>query len=285
MSFATLSIEELESMTRRAAPARTRWSVALLRRFAIRLVSLAAFVALWELVSDSKARFIVNFAHVPAPSAVAEAAVHFFQSPKAVRHIASSIKRVAAGFGIATLLAIPLGLLIGRARWAEETLFTPLEILRPIPGVAWIPLAILMFATSEQSMIFICFIGAFFPILISTIHGVETLDKRLIHAAQSLGARTWNIFLEVVLPGALPAIVTGLTIGTGSCWLLVVTAEMIAGQFGIGYYTWESYSLQKYPDIVVGMLIIGVLGMLSSAAVRFVGERLMPWHRHATHAR
>jgi NitT/TauT family transport system permease protein len=133
--------------------------------------------------------------------------------------------------------------------------------------------------------IFICFIGAFFPILISTIHGVEALDKRLIHAAQSLGAKNWNIFLEVVLPGALPAIVTGLTIGTGSCWLLVVTAEMIAGQFGIGYYTWESYSLQKYPDIVVGMLIIGVLGMLSSAAVRFVGERLMPWHRHATHAR
>jgi NitT/TauT family transport system permease protein len=153
MSSATLSIEELESMTRRTAPARTQWSVALLRRLTIRLVSLAAFVALWELASDSKARLIVNFAHVPAPSAVAEAAVRFFQSPKAVRHIASSIKRVAAGFGIATLLAIPLGLLIGRVRWAEDTLFTPLEILRPIPGVAWIPLAILMFATSEQSMI------------------------------------------------------------------------------------------------------------------------------------
>jgi NitT/TauT family transport system permease protein len=88
-----------------------------------------------------------------------------------------------------------------------------------------------------------------------------------------------------VLPGAFPAIVTGLTIGMGSCWLLVVTAEMVAGQFGIGYYTWESYSLQKYPDIVVGMLVIGVLGMLSSAGVRFAGERLMPWHRHATNAR
>jgi NitT/TauT family transport system permease protein len=213
----------------------------MLRRFAIRLVSLAAFVALWELVSDSKARFIVNFAHVPAPSAVAERRCISSNRRRPPRHIASSIKRVAAGFGITTLLAIPLGLLIRRARWAEDTLFTPLEILRPIPGVAWIPLAILMFATSEQSMIFIFFIGAFFPILISTIHGVETLDKRLIHAAQSLGARTWNTFLEVVLPGALPAIVTGLTIGTGSCWLLVVTAEMIAGQFGIGYYTWESY--------------------------------------------
>jgi len=285
MSIATPSVEELEAMNVQAVPARTRWSVALLRRLAIRLVSLAAFVALWELASDSKARFIVNFAHVPAPSAVAEAAVRFFESPKAVRHISSSVKRVAAGFGIAMALAIPLGLLIGQARWAEETLFTPLEILRPIPGVAWIPLAILMFATSEQSMIFICFIGAFFPVLISTIHGVETLDRRLIYAAQSLGAKNWNILLEVVLPGALPAIVTGLTIGTGSCWLLVVTAEMIAGQFGIGYYTWESYSLQKYPDIVLGMLVIGVLGMVSSAAVRFVGERLVPWHRYATYAR
>jgi NitT/TauT family transport system permease protein len=285
MSSAALSAEELENTRRRASLARTGRTGASLRRLATRLVSLAAFVVLWEVASDSKARFIVSFAHVPAPSAVAEAAVRFFQSPKALRHIASSIKRVAAGFGTATLLAIPLGLLIGRARWAEDTLLTPLEILRPIPGVAWIPLAILMFATSEQSMIFICFVGAFFPILISTIHGVETLDKRLIHAAQSLGARTWSIFVEVVLPGAFPAIVTGLTIGMGSCWLLVVTAEMVAGQFGIGYYTWESYSLQKYPDIVVGMLVIGVLGMLSSAGVRFAGERLMPWHRHATNAR
>ncbi len=227
----------------------------------------------------------MNFAHVPAPTAVARAAVTFFQSPKAVRHIASSVKRVVTGFALATMLAIPLGLLIGQARWAEDILFTPLEILRPIPGVAWIPLAILMFATSEQSMIFICFIGAFFPILISTIHGVETLDRRLVNAAQSLGARNVNILFEVVLPGALPAIVTGLTIGTGSCWLLVVTAEMVAGQFGIGYFTWESYSLQNYPEIVLGMLIIGVLGMASSAAVRFVGDRLMPWHRYATHAR
>jgi NitT/TauT family transport system permease protein len=285
MSIATLPIEEVEAMTVRALPARTRWSLALLRRLAIRLLSLAAFIMLWELASISKTRFVVNFAHVPAPTAVASAAIGFFESPKAVRHIASSVKRVTTGFALATLLAIPLGLLIGQARWAEDTLFTPLEILRPIPGVAWIPLAILMFATSEQSMIFICFVGAFFPILISTIHGVETLDRRLVYAAQSLGAKNWNILLEVVLPGTLPAIVTGLTIGTGSCWLLVVTAEMIAGQFGIGYFTWESYSLQKYPEIVLGMLVIGVLGMASSAAVRFAGNRLMPWHRYATHAR
>jgi NitT/TauT family transport system permease protein len=137
-----------------------------------------------------------------------------------------------------------------------------------------------MFPTAEQSMIFICSLGAIFPILLSTIHGVENLDRRLIYAAQSLGAGTWPIFREVVLPGAMPSIVTGLTIGMGTCWFLVVTAEMISGQFGVGYFTWESYTMQKYPDIIVGMLVIGVLGMTSSALIRFLGKRLTPWQRN-----
>jgi NitT/TauT family transport system permease protein len=187
---------------------------------------------------------------------------------------------VAIGFGLALLTAVPLGLLIGRSRLIEDVIMTPIEVLRPIPGVAWIPLAILMFTTAEQSMIFICFLGAIFPILLSTIHGVENLDRRLIYAAQSLGAGTWPIFREVVLPGAMPSIVTGLTIGMGTCWFLVVTAEMISGQFGIGYFTWESYTMQKYPDIIVGMLGIGVLGMASSALIRFLGRRLTPWQQN-----
>jgi NitT/TauT family transport system permease protein len=132
MSITSLSAEELDAMSAPARSVRARWSFTLLRRLAIRLVSLAAFIALWEIASTSQARFIINFAHVPAPTAVAGAAVGFFQSPKAVRHIASSVKRVTTGFALAALLAIPLGLLIGQARWAEDTLFTPLEILRPI---------------------------------------------------------------------------------------------------------------------------------------------------------
>ena len=129
-------------------------------------------------------------------------------------------------------------------------------------------------------MIFICFLGAIFPILLSTIHGVESLDPKLICAAESLGAQTWPILREVIFPGALPSIVTGLAIGMGTCWFLVVTAEMISGQFGIGYFTWESYTMQKYPDIVVGMLVIGLLGMASSALVRWLGKRLMPWQQY-----
>lgn len=280
MNAATLDIPSIETSAGSAPSARTWWNVSALRRLAVKALALAAFVLLWQIASDTKARLLVNFAHVPPPTAVAAAAVEFFQSPKAERHIVNSVRRVLVGFGLAAAMAIPLGLLIGRSRLLEDALLTPLEILRPIPGVAWIPLAILMFPTAEQSMIFICFLGALFPILLSTIHGVENLDRKLVYAAQTLGAGRVAIFREVIFPGALPSILTGLTIGMGTCWFLVVTAEMVAGQFGVGYFTWESYTLQNYADIVVGMLVIGVLGMISSAAVKFFGERLMPWHRH-----
>ena len=257
---------------------------AMARRVALRTLAVAAFVTLWHLAATYKAHFLINFEFVPTPTAVALAFGEFVRSPKAVQHVLSSIVRVIVGFAAAAAVAIPLGLVVGRSRLVADIVMTPLEILRPIPGVAWIPLSILMFPTSEQSMIFICWLGALFPILLNTIHGVETLDRRLIYAAQTLGARSWHIFAEVILPGALPSIITGLTIGVGISWFLVVTAEMIAGRFGVGYFTWEAYTIQSYPNIVVGMVLIGILGMSSSLLVKFIGGLLMPWHRHLVHA-
>jgi len=180
----------------------------------------------------------------------------------------SGVKRIFAGFGLAALLAVSLGLFVGRSRLIADIFMSPLEVLRPIPAVAWIPLAILMFVSPEGSMIFITFIGAFFPILLSTIHGVARIDRRLIFAAMTLGASPVAVFLEVILPGALPAIVTGLSIGMGTSWFSLVTAEMISGQYGIGYYTWEAYTLQNYPDIVLGMISFGLLGNVCNASVR-----------------
>jgi len=276
----TALVKELDAIAPLVVSSR-RWNLGLLRRLAIRLAALAIAVVLWQLASDAKVSLIVNFAQVPSPSAVAEAAWRFVESPKTGWHIINSVRRVLIGFGLAVLFAVPLGLLIGRSRLAEDVILTPLEILRPIPGVAWIPLAILMFPKSEQSMVFICFIGAIFPILLSTIHGVESIDKKLVYAAQTLGAKHRHIFREVIFPGALPSIITGLTIGMGTSWFLVVTAEMVSGQFGIGYFTWESYTLQNYSDIVVGMLVIGLLGMMSSILVKSIGRRVMPWHLEA----
>ena len=127
-------------------------------------------------------------------------------------------------------------------------------------------------------MVFITFTGALFPILLNTVHGVEGVDPRLIASAKSLGAGRRAILLEVILPGAAPSIITGLAIGMGTSWFCLVTAEMISGQFGIGYYTWESYTIQNYADIVVGMLLIGVLGMGSSLLIKRLAL-VTPWHR------
>lgn len=232
----------------------------------------------WGTAVDLDLGFL-NLAYLPSPFDVLEAAKALLASPKLGAHVSNSLTRIFFGFAAAAVLGVALGLLMGRLRWAEEFLLPPLELVRPIPAVAWIPLAILMFPSSEVSMVFITFIGALFPILLNTIHGVAAIDQRLVASARSLGCRGWTLFVEVILPGAAPSIVTGLAIGMGTCWFCLVSAEMISGQFGLGYYTWESYTIQEYSGIVVGMLAIGLFGMLSSLLVRWLGERCMPWRR------
>ncbi|WP_432721221.1 ABC transporter permease [Jeongeupia wiesaeckerbachi] len=244
--------------------------------------SLLASVLLWHLLATYKPHWgLITFANAPSPREVWDAGLDLLQSPKLLFHLGHSLYRVFAGFAAAAVAGIALGLAIGRFGWARGTLLPPLEVLRPIPAVAWIPLSVLLFPSSEVSMMFITFVGALFPILLATIHGVEGIDARLVASARSLGARRWRVFTEVILPGAAPAIVTGLAIGMGTCWFCLVTAEMISGQFGIGYYTWESYTLQNYANIVVGMLLIGVLGMGSSALIRAIGRLAMPWRGEA----
>lgn len=245
---------------------------------ALKLLSVAVFVALWQWLSSQHIHLkLITFENIPAPSEVVPAFFNLLESPKLSSHIGNSLLRVFAGFLSAAALGILLGLFIGRSRWVADILLPPLEVLRPIPGVAWIPVAILAFPSSEGSMIFITFMGALFPVLLNTIHGVESVDPRLIATARSLGAKPISIFLEVILPSATPSITTGLAIGMGTAWFCLVTAEMISGEFGIGYFTWESYSLQNYADILVGMVFIGAFGMLSSVVIKQVGKLLTPW--------
>ena len=275
--FDTIGRDAAASGARSNVPSRR--VTALFLRYAVRLASLALFVGVWQFASASRLHLgFVTFANVPTPTEALDAFVALVRSGKLVPHLLSSLMRVFAGFAIAAATGIVLGLAIARMKLAEDVFLPPLEILRPIPAVAWIPLAILMFPSAEVSMIFITFTGALFPILLNTIHGVENIDQRLVSSARSLGAGRVAILWEVIIPGALPSIVTGLAIGMGTSWFCLVTAEMISGQFGIGYYTWESYTLQNYADIIVGMLLIGALGLASSILVRKIGAWLTPWH-------
>ncbi|OLP17046.1 ABC transporter permease [Leptolyngbya sp. 'hensonii'] len=241
-----------------------------------RILSLFLFFGIWQILCMVKFNVFINFTYVPTPIEVASALVRFIaQNP--MTHLNASIMRVLVGFGAAAFLGIGLGILIGWFSVIEDLVFMPLELLRPIPAVAWIPLAILMFPNAESGMIYITFVGAFFPILISTIKGVEGTDLVLLRVGQCLGANSWHTFKDIVVPGSMPSISSGLVIGMGNSWFCLVTAEILAGRFGIGYLTWESYVTSNYPPIVMGMLLIGLLGAISSYVVDRATQWLMPW--------
>ena len=247
------------------------------RRPLRRVLSIGLFFVVWHFATKWDADVYVRFQNIPTPGEVLVEAVALFGGLAFYGHILASLERIWLGFALATVLGVGLGLVIGWFRFAEDTLFPTLELLRPIPAVAWVPLSIMLWPTERSSIVFITTLGAFFPIVLNTIHGVEAIDRQLVRAATSLGAGRAAIFREVVFPGALPSIVTGLSVGMGVSWICLISAEMISGQFGVGYFTWVAYGIVKYSQVVVGMLTIGVLGMLSSVLIRLVGARFMPW--------
>jgi NitT/TauT family transport system permease protein len=250
-----------------------------LRAVLIGALSLAVFVLAWHLLTKYRVNIYVRFVNVPSPEQVVERAIRAFHDPRFFSHVGLSCRRILLGFMLATAIAVPLGLLMGRFRLMREIVFPVTEVLRPIPAIAWVPMAIMLWPTNEESIVFITFLGSFFPILINTLHGMTLVDPVLVRAAQCLGAREVSIFREVYFPATLPHIFTGLTVGMGVAWVSLIAAEMISGQFGIGYFTWEAYSLVQYSDIALGMICIGVLGLGSSALIRGVGKLVMPWGR------
>ena len=150
-------------------------------------------------------------------------------------------------------------------------------MLRPVPPLAWVPLAVLIFAGSEAAVIFVTFLVAFFATTLNTAVGVKSIEPDYFRAAACLGASRRDILFDVVLPGALPNIFTGLQIAMGAAWFSLAAGEMIAAQYGLGFLIMESYNLIQFPTIVIAMATLGLLGFLSSALIRLLGNRLMRW--------
>jgi len=246
-------------------------------RYTVRALALVMALVLWHLASTNDFNFYVNFENVPGPLVVGEALGRELSGSEFYLHIAHSMERIAIAYGLAVVLGVSLGIMMGRSRWAEDIILPYIELLRPIPAVAWIPLAILMLPSEQSSIIFITFLGALFPVVLNTVHGVEQTNGVLIRAARSLGASKRAILWHVVLPGAMPSIVAGLAIGMGVAWFSLLAGEIISGQYGIGYYTWTSYTLIQYPQIIIGMLTIGGLGTLCTLAVRKACNPLLRW--------
>jgi sulfonate transport system permease protein len=194
-------------------------------------------------------------------------------------HVLYSLYRVALGYAIAALLAIPLGLLMG---WSPVLLRTtrPLfEVVRPIPPLAWIPIAILWFGIGIKSAAFIIFLGAFFPILLNTISGVLSIQPILFEAARTLHAKEKDIFLKVLLPGAVPSVFVGMRIGIGIGWMTLVAAEFtgVKEGYGLGYMIMTARDIQRPDEILAGMLVIGVIGLLIDIGLRAAESRMIRW--------
>ncbi|NGO43692.1 ABC transporter permease [Streptomyces ureilyticus] len=238
---------------------------------------LAAALLVWYLLTANDVVLWLRFDKVPGPADVFDTLKGQLTSGSYYQDLLASLRRILLGFGLAAVSGVAIGMAIGRSRVVQALVRPLIEVARPIPAIALVPLAILMFPTGEQGIVFITFFAAFFPVAVSTIHAMKTLPKVWEEAARTMGARRLSVLAHVVLPGAMPGIFSGLSVSMGVAWICVISAEMISGQFGIGYYTWQSYGLLDYSGVVVGMLSIGILGWGTAWLVERLGSRVNRW--------
>ncbi|MEV5311928.1 ABC transporter permease [Streptomyces sp. NPDC052610] len=246
-------------------------------RYALRVASLAAALGLWQLLTSRDVDLWLRFSQFPTVTDVARAFAGRLAGPDYWTDLTDSLTRILSGFLLAAVLGVAGGVLVARSRLAEDLLGPLLEVVRPIPAIALVPVAILLFPSNEQGIVFITFTAAFFPVLVSTRHAVRALAPVWEEAVRTMGGGRWRILGSVVLPGALPGVFGGLSVGIGVSWICVISAEMISGQYGVGYRTWQDYTVVDYPGVFVGMVTIGVLGWLTSTAVELLGRRLTRW--------
>ncbi len=251
------------------------------------LISIAVALAIWEIGSTSRVwlgHALPILGAVPPPVSVAVAWSQLVRDPGYWQNWYWSFLRVLLGFSAATLVGVPFGLFLAISKTFRGIAFPVFELLRPIPPLAWVPASIIFWPTQELSIDFVIFLGAFYTIVLNVLGGARSIDLRLIQAARSMGATRWNIFRRILLPATLPSICTGMEVGIGITWEVVVAAEMISGGGassggGLGFFIWNSYIGGSYPDIIVGMFSIGIAGYLSSVAVRLIEYRMTPWRR------
>ena len=193
-------------------------------------------------------------------------------------HIAVSCRRILIAFALATGLGVPLGLFMGWSRSIRDYIFPLIEVLRPIPILAWVPLSILLLPGFEWPVLFLATLASFFVTTLNAMLGVDSIDEEYFRAAGCLGSSRWDVFKNVVVPGALPFIFTGLQISIGVAWFSLVAAEMVSGDLGLGYLIVDAYMNNVTVPMVIAMITLGFIGYFSSALVRMLGNSLMAWH-------
>lgn len=253
---------------------------ALIERHLAGVISIGGLLIFWELLS----RWILPMLNpraavlMPPPSLVILAGWEGLRSGVLLTHAVASTQRVLIAWGAVCIIAIPLGLAMGWWSRFNAYLNPIIELLRPIPPLAWIPISILWFGIGLEQNVFIIMIGCFFPVLLNTIHGVRSIDPVLIRAARNFCRREFTILRRVVLPAALPNIFTGARIGLGVAWMVLVAAELVAATSGLGFMIEDARNFLRTDIIFVGMISIGCMGILMEGLLRLLQNKLLVWY-------
>ncbi len=234
----------------------------------------ATFIGLWQFFATVG---WINPVLLPSPERLLLAAWELFAEGVLVEHTIASLWRVLVGFLLAGLVGIAFGVVLGWSRVLSDLVRPIVESLRPIPPIAWTPIAILWFGVGNAPSYFLVFIGAVFPVFVNTFSAVRNIDRTQINAALCLGAGPGILIRDILIPASLPIIFPGLRIALGVGWMCVVAAELIAAQSGLGYMIQQNRVLLQTQNVVTGMITIGLVGFAMSALMSLLERRLIPW--------
>jgi NitT/TauT family transport system permease protein len=276
--MAIAEIVAAPEVTSSGTRSRTPWERA--RPIVYALIVPLLLLAFWQVATTQQWTRLI-----PTPYQVGEYMVDFAvggiyddaYSGTLLTHLLASMSRVYGGFALAALFALPIGLMIGRMPTARMLLDPFLQVMRPIPVTAWLPLSMILFGLGARSAFVLVCLGAFYPILLNTIFGVRGVDPKLFEAAAMLGCKGNAQFYKVVLPAAVPSIFTGLRLGLGLAWFVIVVGEMTGVPQGLGAVIMDGRTLSRTELVICGMIVIGVAGYLSDRVVVLIGNRLLRW--------
>ena len=238
-------------------------------------VGLAAFVAVWALIAKYGGR-------IPGPLTVGAAAAKIFADPFYSKgpndqgigwNVLSSLKRVGIGFGLAALVGIPLGFMIGRFKFLSGMAAPIIALLKPVSPLAWLPIGLLVFKAANPAAIYVIFICSLWPMIVNTAVGVRQIPQDYLNVARVLNLSEWKVFTKILFPAVLPYMITGVRLSIGVAWLVIVAAEMLTGGVGIGFWVWDEWNNLKVEHIIIAIFTIGIIGLLLEQTLVLLARR------------
>ena len=241
-----------------------------------KILNILIVLFFWQIIYSI---FHIKSIILPSPLEIIYAIFESFLNGQILIHILFSLKRVMIGFSVATAFGVAVALISGLNKYIEDLITPFVELLRPIPPIAWIPIAILLFGIGDGSSYFIVFLGAFFPIFTNSFFGVKSLPKIYKNTCATFEIRSWNFFKKILFPFSLPYIFTGMKIGLGTAWMSVIAAELIGAQSGLGYYIQLNRLMLNIDQVIVGMILIGIVGYFLTKVMSLIQKNSLPWKK------